>query len=162
MPSFRSLVYLAGSLRVKNELLASLAFGLSLVLLGALLIRWHLRVWRGHRDDRTMEQGEVRYYRAQLRRRLQVSLLLIVLGALIPLGDLLMTGGHLSKAAALLWIIVMLLIALWIMLLALLDWISLRVHRRAMLGTLASLARKRRELEDEVTRLRRQQHNGHG
>jgi hypothetical protein len=147
---------------VKSDLFASLAFGAFLVVLGVFLIRWHLRVWRGHRTDGATEEGEIRHYRAQLRRRIQVSLLLIVLGVLIPLGDALMTGRHLSQAAALLWIIVMLLIAVWIMLLALLDWISSRVHRRAMLGALASLARKRRELEDEVTRLRSQGRNGHG
>lgn len=147
---------------MNNDSLASLAFGSSLVLLGGFLIRWHLRIWHGQRDDATLQEGEIRHYRAQLRRRIQVSVLLIVLGVLIPLGDLLMTAGHLSKVAALLWIIVMLLIALWIMLLALLDWISSRVHRRALLGSLASLNRKRRELEDEVTRLRQQQRNGRG
>lgn len=161
MPPFHPLPRFAESLCVENDLLASLAFGIGLVLLGVFLIRWHLKMWRGHCNE-ALEEGELRHYRAQLRRRIQVSVLLIALGVLIPLWDVLVTGRHLSQVAALLWIVMMLLIALWIMLLAMLDWVSSRVHRRAMLGALSSLARKRAELEDEVARLRQQHRNGRG
>jgi small-conductance mechanosensitive channel len=157
-----STVFIEETPRVKTDTLASLAFGFSLVILGGFLIRWHMRMWRGQRDDKTLEEREISHFRGQLRRRIQVSILLIVLGVLIPLWDVLTIAGWLSKAAALLWIIIMLLVALWIMVLALLDWISSRVHRHAMLGSLASLARKRRELEEELARLRLQQRNGRG
>lgn len=145
-----------------TDVLASLLFGTLLVLVGAALIRWHLRVWKAQHGDKTLTDGEIRHYRAQFRRRLQVSCLLIVLGVLIPVVDLLMTRGQLSKVAALLSILGMLLIALWIVLLALLDWVSSRVHRRALLGSLETLDRKRRELEEEVIRLRHRDRNGRG
>lgn len=147
---------------METDVLASLIFGTLLVLVGAALIRWHFQAWTSQRGEKALTDGEIRHYRAQFRRRLQVSCLLILLGVMIPVVDLLMTRGLLSKIAALLSIVGMLLIALWIMLLALLDWASSRVHRRAMLGSLETLDRKRRELEEEVIRLRHRGRNGRG
>jgi hypothetical protein len=147
--------------RVKNDILVSVAFGAGLVLLGGFLTRWHFRVWRAHRSDPGLEPREIGHYRGQLLRRLQVSLLLITLGFLIPIGDALMSAGKLTRAGSALWIIMMLGLSLWIMVLGALDWLSSRLHRRAATAALASLARKRRDLEDEVTRLRAQRNNGH-
>jgi small-conductance mechanosensitive channel len=147
---------------VKTDLLASLVFGTALLLLGGFLIRLHFTAWRRHQNDAGLEERERRHYRAQFRRRLQVSVLILVLGVILPVGDILMTTGRVSPFAATLWIMGMLLVALWIMLLAGLDWLSTRVHRRAVLGALAGLARKRRELEDEVARLRHEHRNGRG
>lgn len=146
---------------MQNDLVASFVFGAGLILLGACLARWHLRAWQAHRNDGTLNDGERAHYRAQVRRRVHISFLLILLGVIIPAWDVLATRRFLSTQAALLGIIVMLLVALWIMVLAMLDWLSTRVRRRAMLGALTSLARKKRELEDEVIRLRQQQRNGH-
>lgn len=145
-----------------NEILPSLIFGSSLVLLGLWLIRWHLQSWRAQREDEHADDRERLHYRVQLRRRITVSVLLILLGFLLPLGDALMTARRLSTAVAALWIMGMLFLTMWIMLLAGLDWISSRMHRRNMLAALSGLDRKRRELEDEVARLRSQHRNGHG
>jgi hypothetical protein len=147
---------------VIKELFASLVFGTALLFLGGFLFRWHVRMWREQCADGTLEEHDRRYYRGQFRRRIQISLLLILLGGLIPLADYLMTAGHLTKSSAALLIMGMLAIALWIMLLAALDWLSTRMHQRATRLALASLARQRRELEDEVARLRQHRHNGHG
>lgn len=142
-----------------NDITASLVFGISLVLLGLWLIRWHRTAWAAHRDDGTLGDGEKRHYRRQFRRRIQVSALLILVGVMIPLGDWLMVQRRNPKWITVFWIVV-LLIALWIMLLAALDWLSTRVHTRAMRAALGSLARKQRELEAEVERLRNKRSNG--
>jgi hypothetical protein len=144
-----------------QSIAVSLAFGIALVVLGGMLIAWHCRMWNSHRNDSTVDDREMRRYRSQFRRRLQISGMLILLGVLIPLWDALTTFGRLTGHAAALWIIGMLLVTLWIMLLAALDWVAGRVQRRAHLAALSGLARKRQELEAEVARLRRPGRNGH-
>ena len=64
--------------------------GVALVTLGGVWLRWHVRVWRANRRDATLDDRERRHYRAQFLRRVQVAALLILLGLLIPAGDLLM------------------------------------------------------------------------
>lgn len=147
---------------MKNDLLATLAFGIALVVLGAILLRWHCRVWHEHRREGVLKEREFQYYCSQFRRRAQVSLLLMLLGVALPVGDALMTFGRLDKGAAAWWIAGMLLVALWIMLLAALDWMVTRLHQRAARASLASLSRRRRELEREAARLRQLRGNGHG
>jgi hypothetical protein len=155
-----------------NEIKASLAMGVALILLGAWLIRWHRAAWRQHRVQeagqaeacQNMGDGrERRYYRLQFRRRIQISTLLILLGILIPLGDWLMVQRRNPPGNALgitiLWMTVLAL-ALWIMLLAALDWLSTRMHVRATRAALSGLARKQRELEAEAERLRGRGSNG--
>jgi len=150
--------------------LAPLAVGLSLIVLAAFLIRWHFRAWKAHQADSTVDERELRYYRFQFRRRLFVSALLILLGVLIPSGDAMMmqlqrkppapgAGGWLPALFAGYWILV-LIIAMLLMLLAFIDLAAGNAHRRATLGAIQGLARKRRELEAEVTRLRAEHRNG--
>jgi drug/metabolite transporter (DMT)-like permease len=147
---------------VIQELFASLVFGAALLVLGGFLIRWHIRTWREQRGDNSLDDGERRFSRAQFRRRFQIALLLMFLGGLIPLADYLMTARLLSNVSAALLILGLLAVALWIMLLAALDWLSSRVQQRAARLSLARLERQRRELEDEVTRMREHLQNGHG
>lgn len=151
-----------------NDIKASLAMGFALISLGAWLIRWHLAVWgrqRAQDGDQTAtgqntgDDRERRHYRLQFRRRIQVSTLLILLGVLIPLGDWLMVQRRNPLGITILWMIVLAL-ALWIMLLAALDWLSTRMHVRATRAALSGLARKQRELEAEAERLRGRGSNG--
>ena len=142
-----------------NKIKASLVFGFGLILLGVWLIRWHRAVWGVHCDDETTDDRGKRHYRRQFRRRVQVSVLLILVGVMIPLGDWMMVQRQDPKWIAIFWIAV-LIIALWIMLLAALDWLSSRMHVRAVRAALGSLARKQRELEAEVERLRNKHSNG--
>jgi hypothetical protein len=146
---------------VIKELFASLVFGAALLVLGGALFRWHLRAWRQQRGDGNLGEAERRFCRTQFRRRIQIALLLVFLGGLIPLADYLMTAGFLSSVSAALLIMGMLAVALWIMLLAALDWLSSRVQQRAARLSLARLAKQRRELEEEVARMRNQL-NSHG
>jgi len=150
-----------------NEIKASLAMGIALISLGAWLIRWHRAVWRRQRDQEgqratrqdSNDDRELRHFRLQYRHRIQVSVLLIILGILIPVGDWLMVQRRNPLGITILWMIVLAL-ALWIMLLAALDWLSTRMHVRATRAALSGLARKQRELEAEVERLRGRGSNG--
>ena len=152
-----------------NDIKASLTMGIALIFLGAWLIRWHWAVWGQHRgqvanapDAGTVATGddrERRHFRLQFRRRIQVSALLILLGLMIPLGDWLMVQRRNPLWITIYWIVVLAL-ALWIMLLAAIDWLATRLYVRATRATLASLARQRRELEAEAERLRGRGSNG--
>ena len=70
-----------------NDIKASLVFGIGLILLGLWLIRWHRAAWGSHRDDETTDDRGKLHYRRQFRRRMQIALLLILLGILLPVGD---------------------------------------------------------------------------
>ena len=146
-----------------NDIQASLVFGTGLILLGLWLIRWHRAAWIAHRDDDTTDERGKLHYRRQYRRRIQVAVLLILLGILLPIGDWLTERVVLQRRnvqwVAAFWIAV-LCIALWIMLLAALDWLSSRMHVRATRAALGALARKQRELEAEIERLRSKRSNG--
>jgi len=146
-----------------NDLKASLAIGTALVVLGIALFRWHLMSWRKEREDPAIEERDRHHYRLRFRRRAQVSILLILLGILIPLGDAWMMQRKDPAWIALFWIGV-LLMALWIMLLGALDWLSNRIHFRSTRAAIAGLAQKRRELEAqvaaEIERLKRERSNG--
>lgn len=138
----------------------SISVGVVLVALGVWLLRWHVRTWRGQREDDTLSERERRHYRGQFRRRMQISGMLVLIGVLIPVGDLLIPWQKFPRVFALYWGVVLLILA-WIMLLAALDWLSSRMNARAARAALFSLQRKQRELEEEAARLRRNS-NGNG
>ncbi|MGQ0636979.1 MAG: hypothetical protein ACT4QC_20410 [Planctomycetaceae bacterium] len=146
-----------------KNFLASFLMGAALLTLGSVLLRWHLRAWSTERRDATLDDRERSHYRARFLRRVQVAALLILLGILIPAGDLLMAAAQRRHAGLITgyWIVV-LLMTLWVMLLAALDWVSSRANLRAHRAALAAVNRKRQELEAEVARLRRQHGNGRG
>jgi hypothetical protein len=146
-----------------SDFQAALAFGAGLVVLGAWLIRWHRTAWVVHRADAAIDDREKRHYRLQFRRRVQVAALLILLGILLPAGSW-MTDRAILQRKNVQWMVgfwvAVLIVALWIMALAALDWLSTQMHVRATRAALGSLARKQRELEAEIERLRNKGSNG--
>ena len=136
----------------------SLAFGAALMIVGGALFRSHFAAWDEHRRDAALEDRERNYYRSQFRRRVQVAVLIVLLGILIPLADFVIF----MKAPKLFTILVsvILLVAGWMMVLAALDWLSQRVFNRTLHSRIANVARRRRELEDEVERHRHRDSNG--
>lgn len=86
----------------------------------------------------------------QVRRRLQISALVILVGILIPLGDLLPFFRRAPVAFAIYWVGIMCL-AGWIALLGLADFVSSQtLNSRAQ----RRLEQQRAELEAELTRAR--------
>ena len=136
-----------------NEIKASLAVGIALVVAGAALFRWHWAAWRNQQKDAAGDDRELHFLRLRFRRRMQISILLVLLGILIPLGDALMVQRMDIRWITAIWFAV-LLIAFWIMALAAFDLLSTRMHVRATRALLAGVARRQRELEAEAQRLR--------
>lgn len=93
----------------------------------------------------------------QLRRRLQVSAMLGIVGVLIPLGDQLDWFFQARPGLFFFYWIGVLILVAWIVLMALGDWLSTTAY-----SSLASmqLRHERRQIEEEVRRYRASQ-NGH-
>ena len=128
--------------------------GSLLIGMGAALIAGHFRAWgRQQQSDGALDEHDLRHYRLQFRRRVQTSAMIVVLGIMIPIGDLLIPWQRFPKLFSLYWIVVLLL-AFWIMILAAFDWLSSRVYSRRTNAALAKLRQKQRELEAEADRLR--------
>jgi hypothetical protein len=119
--------------------------------------------WRFRQPDAGAEELARLHARRQLRRRLQVSALMVLVGALIPIGDLLpqFQQGKAPLAFALFWMAILAAVA-WIMLLAVADLVSARMyHKVANLR----IRQERRELERQLDHYRAggngRQPNGH-
>lgn len=132
----------------------ALVFGLLILGLGLGLVVSHLRTRKRHQDDPTLEERERVFYQRQFRRRMQASGLLALIGFLIPIGDDLFIPWQRHQGAwALYWMIVLLLV-LWVLVLASLDWIATGAHVRTSKNALARLERKQQELQAELERLK--------
>lgn len=112
--------------------------------------------WRYRQPQAGDDELTRRHAARQLRRRLQVSVLIVLSGLFIPLGDLLPFFRQAPVAFALFWLAILGL-AFWIILLAVADLVSARMYHN-----LANLRirQQRRELERELDRYRAQG-NGH-
>src|SRR5688500_10895763 len=93
-----------------------LGVGASLVVIGLLFMRWHIREWRQEKNDSTTDPQDLHHYHARYRRRMQTSGMLVVVGLLIPLMDWLIEQGQVVPAT-LMGFLVFALIG-WIFLLA--------------------------------------------
>jgi len=87
---------------------------------------------------------------------MQTSALLAILGVLIPVGDVLIPWQNHPVLFALFWG-GLILMSLWVIMLGLGDAVSTAAHSRAQL---ARIRRKQRELQQELSELRRKQSNG--
>lgn len=136
-----------------GEIIPELVFGGLVVAVAAGLAVHQWRAWRRDRDEFADNAEAARHSWHTLRRRLQVSVLLAVIGVMLPIGvwrplfqkRLLLFLGY--------WLAVLLLIC-WVVLLALGDMLATAVHSRMIDG---HLNRERRKLEEEIERYRREQ-----
>lgn len=107
-------------------------------------------LWKQKQSDHSGDEHAQRHSQRQIRRRLQVSAMVILVGILIPLGDLLPLFRQAPVAFTIFWTAVMLL-AGWIGLLGIADFASSRAyHSRAR----RRLKQQQAELEAELLRLR--------
>ena len=128
-----------------------------LIVVGAVLMRSHAKVWRLQKNDSQLEFDDRSYYYARYRRRMQTSGMIALLGFLIPLGDALFHPKVAPLWVTLYWIAVLLL-AGWVIVMGLGDWASTVAHTRA---SLARIRQKQRELEQQLSQIRRRGSNGH-
>lgn len=133
------------------------AVGGILVLFGLTLIRTHVVNWRRIKNDPHLPDRDRHYYYRRYRRRMQTSGLLAVIGVLIPVGDSLIPWQNFPGLFLAYWGGIVLL-ALWMILLALGDYTSTRVHSQAELDR---IRQKQAALEAQVARMKRHGANGH-
>jgi len=134
--------------------------GTSLLVLGVLMMRSHVRTWRRHQSDQSLDERERQHFRSQFRRRMQTSAIIALLGVLLFVGDVVLPLVLDEKdfvGTFGVYYIVVLLLTLWIFVLAWGDVAAIRVHSQT---ALARNRRKQRELEEQLTELKRRRANG--
>ncbi|MCA9066612.1 MAG: hypothetical protein KDA96_26275, partial [Planctomycetaceae bacterium] len=94
---------------------------------GVAMIVWHVIQNRRHRDNPDLSEDDRRFYGQQYKRRLQTSALAVTLGALISLCETL-PAFQSSPLFATVYVIGLIMICLWLILLALSDAVSSRIH----------------------------------
>ena len=144
-------------IRIDATTLPALIFGAVLVVMAIVLAGF---VWRTRAAlDSVVELDEVARLHAdrQFRRRMQVSVMLFIIGILIPLGDQLDQVFVNRPWLFLLWVGVVIVLAFWMVLMALGDWLSTMTYSEI---AKAQLRYERREIEDQIRRYHAS-NNGH-
>lgn len=106
---------------------AFLSVGIFVAAFGILMIYWHVRQHRKHQENLGLSVDDQKFYDLQYRRRIQTSALTVTLGALLSLCEELPAFRE-SPVFATCYVIGLLLLALWLILLALSDAIASRIH----------------------------------
>jgi hypothetical protein len=123
------------------------------VLLAGLSLLWVWGVhgaWQRQKVDPDVNPRERDFYSRQYRRRLQMAVLVGLIGILIPLGDSVIPWNARSPMFAYYWMLVLLL-SLWVLLLGFGDLAAIRSHH---LPSLQSLKDRQRALQAKVAELR--------
>jgi hypothetical protein len=137
--------------------------GGTLIATGLLMMRGHVQAWRTEKNDPTIEDEHRTFFYKRYCRRMQTSALIAVIGALIPFGILVLRPGLLADADVQARVFTVfwggvLLLALWVILLGVGDFLATSAYSRA---ALARIRLKQRELEQQIAEIRRRQANGH-
>jgi hypothetical protein len=104
-----------------------LGFGAIVAAAGIALVCFHVRAHRRHQMDDELSEADHRFFDHQYARRMQTSALTVTLGALIGLCGYLRVFEE-SPIFATCYVIGLLLLALWLILLALSDAVATRVY----------------------------------
>lgn len=123
-----------------------------LVIAGLLMMRSHWLAWQKQQADPDLEEGDLKYLRRRYRRRMQASGLFTVVGVMIPLGDVVHWFGNRPGLFIAYWGVVLVLV-MWMVLLALGDIASTKVHTTVSLNRIRA---EQRKLEREAAALRSQ------
>ena len=121
------------------------------------MLRSHVLAWRRQKNDSTLDDFDRQHYYRRYRRRMQTSGCILLLGFLIPLGDLPVLWQRGLLASTIYWSAVLLLTA-WIIVVALGDLASTRAHSKVAMGR---VRRKQRELEAQLAEIKNRRSNGH-
>jgi uncharacterized membrane protein len=138
-----------------NDWWIAATVGAVLVVLGALMMRSHLVAWRRDREDAALDDPDRKHLYTRFRRRMQTSGCIILIGILIVLGDSPIAARD-PRVWTLIWCVVLVIVFL-IILLALGDLTSTRVHSRV---AMARLKQKQRALETQLKELQSRRSNG--
>jgi len=130
-----------------------IAMGAVVWLFGIAMVAWHVRQRRNAVNDAGLPPAELKFVEQQYRRRMQTSALTITLGALIAMSDYL-PQFRTSPGFAAGYVATLLLLAMWLVLLAMGDAFASRVHLQQ---SLRKNRQTREALQEAVDELRREQ-----
>ena len=137
----------------------SVVFGGSLIIIGLGFLNWHLKQPSPLHPDDPLTALERVHLKLRLRRRVQIAMLIIVIGLMVALGDAnLIPWQQFQRAFALYWIAVLGL-TFWLALLAIIDWFSVRIFQRTARNSLARLNQQQLELQQLAEDLRSRSRN---
>ena len=144
--------------RIEPKTLPAIIVGVAVIVVALVMMSF---VWRAKKSFESSEQTDERlrlHAERQFRRRMQVSVMMMILGILIPVGDQLddLFKQH-RPLLFLVWIMCIFALLFWMVLLALGDWVSTVVFSKVEQGR---LQHQRRELEEEIRRYQASK-NGH-
>lgn len=103
-----------------------LAFGSAVAAFGIALVLFNVRAHRRHRSDSELSDADHQFFDSQYGRRMQTSALTVTFGALIGFCGYLRFEE--SPVFATSYVIGLLLLALWLILLAISDVVASRVY----------------------------------
>ena len=136
-------------LRIDATTLPALIFGAGLVVVAFIM---GVFVWRARRElDAVIEGDDGARVHAdrQFRRRIQVSVMLAVIGVMIAIGDQMDMFFGPRMVWFLLWVGAIFVLVFWMVLMALGDWLSTITYSEI---AKAKLRFERRELEEQIRR----------
>lgn len=134
------------------ELLILHLVSLAISAFGGLMMWRHYSLWQRQRVDPQIETGERRFLQSQYRRRMQSSGMVAFLGLLLHGSNEHLIAWQRAPAGFFIYVCVMLVLVLWIVLLALVDFAAGQVvHRHA----LSRLKEQQQELEQSILEIRR-------
>jgi hypothetical protein len=134
-----------------SDIIATIILGLIVVLIGGGFAYHHMSVIFKHSRNASGEdtRWDHLHFHRQYRRRMHVSVLLIIIGFLIPVCDWLITSKR-HQSAAVICLMAILLTVFWIVILAIADMFSTRRYQRYVLARLHGIEHKHRELETHI------------
>lgn len=135
----------------------SLVVGGFVALLGGALLVSHQQSFTRKKLEGPLEDFEHHFHVRQYRRRMQTAGMLVLIGVLIIGGDALVDWKAPNPFIATSWVALLLVLSLWVVLLALGDWLSARTHNQ----TLLSHNERMRELHEKMLETARRQQDGH-
>jgi hypothetical protein len=106
--------------------------------------------WQRQRIDPDVNPRERDFYSRQHRRRLQMAILVGLIGVMIPLGDSVIDWSSQPRIFGYYWLVVLML-SVWVLLLGFGDLAAIRSHH---LPSLQSLKDRQRALQARVAELR--------
>lgn len=142
-----------------NDNTLMMVVGGGLALLGSLTVFGHLKGWRNAREDDENDEFERAFLRKRVRRRLQTSMLLIVLGLMIGLHPFVIPDPKEAPQLFGVWWLAALLIAGWTIVMAMADLLSTRAHLQV---SRARLQLKQRQLNEQLEEFHRRQRDAGG
>jgi hypothetical protein len=136
-------------IKIDATTLPALIFGAVLILISIVMAVFSWRAYQSLKPLVADDEVARQHAKKQLRRRWQVSLILAIIGIVIAVGDQL---DQLFIQRPLLffgWIAIIFVLVVWLILMALGDWVSTLTYSEL---AKAKLRGQRRELEEEIRR----------